>query len=436
MNICFHSPRGLGGRMVAPPDKSITHRALMLAGLASGTSRIGNPLNTGDCISTRRCLERLGVGIREIETCEGSFGLQIEGCGLRGLREPQDLLDAGNSGTTARLLSGILAGRRMFTVLSGDDSLRARPMLRVVQPLRAMGAAIDGREHGRYLPLVFASDSGPLLSADIELEVASAQVKSALMFAALRAESTVRLGGALASRDHTERIFDHLGLPMWWRHGRLNVDPVEEVPAFQIDVPGDLSSAAFFLTAALISGGQLTVEQCGLNPTRLGFVHVLQRMGAEIRLEQCGSSGGEPSGRLHVSPATLRGVEIGGDMIPSCIDEIPLLAVVGCFANGATIVRGAGELRLKESDRLAAVARLLKSVGGAIELSEDGFTVEGPQSLYAGRVDPGGDHRIAMAAAVLGAAIPEGVAVSGFECAEVSFPDFLATFRALGGEVS
>jgi 3-phosphoshikimate 1-carboxyvinyltransferase len=413
----------------------------MVAAIAAGSSRVLNPLNTGDCVATRRCLEALGVsildaGARRPGGRRPGFSLQIEGRGLRGFREPEEVLDAGNSGTSARLLSGLLAGQKQFTVLSGDASLSSRPMLRVVEPLRRMGAGIGGRNGGRNLPLAFLPSSGSLEAIDYRLEVSSAQVKSALMLAALRAEGPVRLGGAIESRDHTERLFAYLDLPVRRQGAELTVDPVAEVPSFELTVPGDISSAAFFIAASLICGKEIEVAGCGLNPSRLGFIDLLRRMGAGFQIEQTDESGGEPRGNLKVLPASLSGVEVRPAEIPACIDELPLIAVLGAFARGSTRVRGAEELRHKESDRLAAVARLLSSVGGRIELTSDGFVMQGPQELRSGRVDSRGDHRVAMAAAVLGAGIRGGVTVSGFEAAEVSFPDFVGMFRALGGEVS
>ena len=436
MTLNFQAPRGLTGRLVPPPDKSITHRALIFSGMAGGRSRVHNPLDTGDCVSTRGCLEALGVEVTETCGGGGEKTLEIGGRGLRGFQEAENVLDAGNSGTTARLLAGLLAGQKVLTVLNGDSSLRSRPMLRVVEPLRRMGAEIHGRNEGRNLPLVFAPTSGGLLPIDYRLEVSSAQVKSALMIAALRARGEVRLGGAIDSRDHTERLFDYLQLPLRREGSRLTVEPVGSVPSFELTVPGDISSAAFFIVGALVGGKELLVENCGLNPSRLGFLDVLKRMGARIEVEEQDRSGGEPVGSIRVLPGPLYGVEIGPESIPSCIDEVPLLALLGAFAQGITSIRGAGELRHKESDRLAAVARLFSSLGGRIDLSEDGFTVEGPQSLNSGRIDPKGDHRIAMAAASLSPGIRGGVTVQGFETAEVSFPDFVGMFRSLGGEVS
>jgi len=430
MNLRFSAPRGIGGVMTPPPDKSITHRALLLAAVADGASRVANPLATGDCLSTRACLRALGVSVEEDP---GHRAWLVKGRGLRGLAEPAEVLDAQNSGTTMRLLCGLLAGQPLHAVLTGDASLRARPMLRVVEPLRAMGARIEGRAGGRLAPLALLAGSGTLRALRYDLPVPSAQVKSALLLAALRADGESSLGGALDSRDHTERLLGFLGLPPRPEDGRLWIAPPLSLPAFELQVPGDPSSAAFFLAAALVSGRELEISGCGLNPTRLGFVRVLAHMGAALQQRPEGQSGGEPVGRLSLRPGDLAGVTVEAGEVPALIDEIPLIAVLGAFARGRTVVRGAGELKHKETDRLQAIGRLLRAVGGRVELADDGFAVEGPQPLRGGSVDSGGDHRLAMAGAVLGAGIPGGVEVRGFEAAAVSFPDFLATFRALGG---
>jgi 3-phosphoshikimate 1-carboxyvinyltransferase len=435
MTLTFQALRGLTGRIVPPADKSITHRALIFAALAEGCSRVHNPLDTGDCTSTRSCLQALGVAVTETLLPGGGKTLEIEGKGLRGFQEPEDVLDAGNSGTTARLLAGALAGQKVLAILNGDASLRSRPMLRVVEPLRRMGAVIHGRNQGRQLPLVFVPTADDLRRIDYLLEVPSAQVKSSIMIAALRAGGEVRIRGSLESRDHTERLFGYLGLPLGRDGSQLTIQPVDSVPPFELAVPGDISSAAFFIAGALISGGELVVENCGLNPSRLGFLDILKRMGARIEVQERDPSGGEPVGNIHVLPGELRGVDVEPESIPSCIDEIPLLAVLGAFARGHTRIRGAGELRHKESDRLAAVCRLFSSLGGRIEQDEDGLAVDGPQRLQGGQVDPRGDHRMAMTAAIASAGIQDGVTISGFEAAEVSFPDFVGMFRLLGGTV-
>ena len=430
MDPIFRSPRGLGGVYEPPPDKSITHRALMLAALTTETCRIGRPLSTGDCVSTRRCLESLGA-----EFADDAGGLTAHGVGLRGMREPARLLDAENSGTTTRLLSGIVAGQPFYSVITGDASLIQRPMGRVVEPLRTMGARIEARQGGKYAPLSFLPGNGDLAPLEWDLPVASAQVKSSLMLAALRATGPSRLGGMIDSRDHTERMFRALGVSVESVAGALRIAPVTSLPGFEMRVAGDISSAAFFIAAALVTGRQLTITGCGTNPTRCGFLSVARRMGATVDVQEEALSLGEPTGTITVHPASLRATAVEPAEVPELIDEIPLLAVLGLFATGLTEVRGAEELRFKESDRLAMIASMAESLGGRVTLHDDGFSVEGPQALRPGVVDPRGDHRIAMAAAVAGAGIDGGVTVLGFDCARVSYPDFIRDYVALGGVV-
>lgn len=431
MDAAFRAPRGVGGEFAPPPDKSITHRALMLAAVGAGASRIRGALETGDCLSTRRCLAALGCSFERVDD-----GLVARGVGIRGFREPRELLDAENSGTTTRLLAGLIAGLPLFAVLTGDASLRQRPMARVIEPLKRMGARIEGREGGRFAPVCFLPGSGSLRPIETDLAVASAQVKSAIIFAGFRAEGRTIIGGKIGSRDHTERMLAALGAPVSFEAGRISIEPVSAIPPFDMRIPGDVSSAAFLITAAAISGRELVVRGCGLNPTRLGLLEVMRRMRASIEVSEDGWQLGEPTGRIRVSPAGLVGTTVRAEEVPDLIDEIPLLAVLGLFSSGVTEVRGAEELRHKESDRLAGIAAMAASLGGRIALFDDGFSIEGPQALRAGVVDPGGDHRIAMAAAAASAGIRDGVTVRGFECARVSYPDFAEDFRRLGGEVA
>jgi 3-phosphoshikimate 1-carboxyvinyltransferase len=433
MEATFHARRaGLGGAYAPPADKSITHRSLLFASVADGVSVVRRPLSTGDCRSTRGCLERLGVPMTE--AADGT--LTIRGVGLRGFAEPAAALDAGNSGTTTRLLSGMMAGLPLFATLVGDASLSARPMARVVTPLCAMGARIEARAGGNLLPLCFLPGSGTLHPLAWDLPVASAQVKGALALAALRAEGPSRIGGRIDSRDHTERMLGTgLGLGVHIHDGALLVEPAARIPSFEIDVPGDVSSAAFFIAAALVSGRELIVRGCGLNPTRLGFLDVVRRMGAWVETQEDGTTLGEPWGTIRVTPGRLRGTTVAPEEVPDLIDEVPLIAVLGLFAEGVTEVRGAEELRHKESDRLAAVVVLASALGGRVEPLDGGFRVEGPQPLRGGVVDPGGDHRIAMAAAAAAAGTTAPVRVTDVDCARVSYPDFLSDYRALGGSV-
>ncbi len=431
MDAAFRAPSGVGGQIVPPPDKSITHRALLLAAVSAGSCRVQGALATGDCLSTRACLEALGCAI-----AEDGGGLVVRGVGLRGLHEPARVLDAQNSGTTARLLSALLAGLPLFAVLTGDESLARRPMARVTDPLRRMGARIEGRNGGRLVPLCFLPGDGSLRPLDEELPVASAQVKSALLLAGLRATGTCVLRGRTGSRDHTERMLAGLGVPVRAAPGRIEVDPVPSLPPFDVEVPGDISSAAFFLVAAALSGRELLVQGCGLNPTRTGILDVLGRMGA--RVDRCPERTvlGEPAGWIRLIPGHLAGTVVTADEVPGLIDEIPLVALLGLAAHGTTEVRGAAELRTKETDRLAAIGMMAASLGGRVEVTTDGFRVEGPQRLSPGTVDPQGDHRIAMAAAVASAVTGGAVRVLGAGCTTVSYPDFSGDFRRAGGEVS
>jgi len=434
MNSTFSAKDGLGGELVPPPDKSLTHRALLLSSIAEGRTLIHNPLDTGDCRSTQRCLEELGVIVKE-SLKSGQRLLEVSGTGLMGYREPAEVLDAGNSGTTIRLLAGLLAGLPIYAVISGDRSLAARPMGRIIEPLRQMGAGIAGRSDGKFAPLTFLPGEGLLAARSLSLEIPSAQVKSALLLAALKCSGTTVISGRIDSRDHTERLFQYLELPLVREKEYLKLEPCSVIPPFEITIPGDISSAAFFIAGALISGKDLLIRHCGINPTRLGFLKVIRKMGAEAHILEVGVNCGEPVGTIQIRPGELKGVVIREAEIPDLIDEIPLIAVIALFARGSTTIQGAGELRFKESDRLEAIARLVRAVGAELSLDQDGFTIEGGQPLSGGVIDSGHDHRIAMAGAILSAGVRDRIVVRGIEAAEVSFPDFIASFRALGGEV-
>ncbi len=426
--------KGIGGIYVPPPDKSLTHRAIMLAAVAEGRSEVINPLYTGDCISTLNCIEALGVEIKRNKK-NRKWALEINGVGLHGFKEPVGVLDAGNSGTTMRLLSGLLAGLPIYAVITGDSSLLRRPMSRIVAPLRAMGARVEGREGGRFAPLSFLPGDGLLEPIEYDLPVASAQVKSAILFAALRSKGIVVLKGLIESRDHTERLFSSMKLPIKVEKERIVLQPVSDILPFRIEIPGDISSASFFIAGALLSQKELIVEGCGLNPTRMGFVNVLRRMGASIEIIVEREELGEPVGKVIIKPSVLKGIEIGRDEIPSLVDEVPLVVAVALFADGRTVIRGAEELKNKESNRLLTTADMVKRLGGKVEVLDDGFVIEGPQILSSGRIDSMGDHRIAMTGAILGSVVNGGVEVIGFEVAKVSYPTFISDFIALGGSV-
>ena len=429
----LHPRARVAGRLAVPGDKSISHRALLFAALASGTSRIRGLAPGEDVATTRRVIRALGVGTAE----DGAGTLLVHGAGLAGLDRdsgaPPLALDCRNSGTTARLLLGLLAGRRGRFRLTGDASLSRRPMGRVTAPLAAFGARIEG---GRTLPLDVHGT--PLHAANVAAGVASAQVKSALCLAALQApgRSTIAVPGR--TRDHTERMLAGLGAALRVEPAgdgeRLVVDgPVEALGPLEIDVPGDPSSAAFFAAlACLLPDSRLEIEGVSLNPTRLGFFDLLGRMGARIeRRPDAGAPALEPRGTLVVRSSDLTAIEVGGDDVTGAIDEIPLLAVVASRARGTTVIRDAGELRVKESDRIRATCALLDAFGVAVEERDDGLAVRGPSRPRAAAVDAAGDHRIAMCAAVLGALADGPSRLDGAHWVRVSWPSFFDELERL-----
>jgi 3-phosphoshikimate 1-carboxyvinyltransferase len=406
------------------PDKSLTHRAVLLGALASGRTRILRP-NTGqDCRLTLEAVARLGA----VVTAEEGAWI-VEGTGGR-LREPEDVLDLGNSGTGMRLLMGTVAPQPILCVLTGDASLRRRPMERVAHPLRLMGAQVWTREGGRA-PVVLRG--GPLRPLTYRLPVASAQVKSALLLAGLGAEAgELRLEEPGPSRDHTERLLHHLGVALQTDGLRLRMRTPARLRGFTMEIPGDPSAAAFFVVAALVTpGSHVVVEDVGLNPRRTGFLRVLQRMGADLTVEPAEAEGPEPRGTLEARSGVLQATEVTAEEVPTLLDEIPVLAVAAAFAAGETRFRGLGELRHKETDRLATTVALLRALGGEAEVAGDELIVRGTGGLAGGRIDPQGDHRIAMSALVAGCATQGEVVVTDRACIETSDPTFVATLERL-----
>ncbi len=404
-----------------PGDKSISHRAIILASLTEEVVGIEGFLDAEDPRSTLVCMQALGVKIEQ----QGTL-IRVHGAGINGLREPSTILDAGNSGTTARLLTGLLAGRPFYAVLTGDSSLRMRPMARVTEPLKRMGACIDGRESGRLLPLSIRG--GGLTPLVFHSPVASAQVKSAVLLAALQAGGRTEITEPGISRDHTERMLQDFGVPLrWGKQGEIILEgPVKSLKAEQVRVPGDISSAAFFLVAgALAPAGELLIHEVGLNPTRTGLLDVLDRMGAQITILNQQENNGEPVGDILVRGGKrLVGVDITAEMIPRLIDEIPVLAVAAAFARGTTRIEGAGELRVKESDRLHVLSQELGKLGAQIEELPDGLTIQGSRAISGGSVSSHGDHRIAMALAVAGLFAEKETIIDEVESVQVSFPGF------------
>lgn len=422
----FGGARPLRGTMRVPGDKSISHRALVFAALAAGRSRLANVATGADVAATRRALLLLGVPVAD----DGPGALAVDGRGAEGLREPDDVVDCANSGTTMRVLAGVVASRPFLTVLTGDASLRRRPMARVVRPLRAMGAHLDGRSGGEHAPLVVRG--GALRGMRHEPGVASAQVKAALVLAGLAADGVTEVVTPAPTRDHTERMLAALGAPVH-AGGDGRVVRVERgAPrSFELAVPGDPSSAAFFVVAAtIVAGSELTIGDVSLNPTRLGFVDVLRRMGADIEATVTEERCGEPVGTLHVRAAPLHGTVVAGDEIPNVQDEVPALAVAAAFADGVTEFRDAAELAVKESDRIRTLHEELSKLGVAVEALPDGLVVRGGRPRPA-RLDGHGDHRIAMAAAVAAHALERPSTVCGWGAVAASYPSFADDLAAL-----
>jgi len=425
-SISLSAPRRLRGVVRVPGDKSISHRAVILNAVAGGPARITNFLPGADCLSTIACVRALGVAVER----EGAE-VQVHGAGLRGLREPADVLDCGNSGTTLRLLAGLLAGAPLFAVLTGDASLRSRPQRRIVAPLRALGAWLDGRDHGDHAPL--AVRGARLQGGQYALPVASAQVKSALLLAALAGEGPLTLTGQIASRDHTERMLRAMGVDLQLSAGQIILrpptDPLLPYP-LSLRVPGDPSSAAFWWVAAAIHpDAELTTVGVCLNPTRTGALDVLRAMGAAVEVTDERLEGSEPVGNVTVRSSALRGVTIGGDLIPRLIDEIPVLAVAAACAAGDTLIRDAQELRAKETDRIATVAAGLAAMGVAVEPTADGMGIvgRGGPTLVGAEVHSHGDHRLAMAWAIAALVASGTTRIHDPEAVAVSYPGFWET---------
>lgn len=409
---------GLRGQIVIPGDKSISHRSVIFAAQAEGTTRITNFLRAVDTLATANIMRALGADVKDEDTT-----LVVTGRGMRGFTEPEEILDCGNSGTSMRLLAGLLSARPFFSVLSGDASLTKRPMRRVTAPLREMGASILGRRGGEYPPL--AISGGNLAGITYDLPISSAQVKSAILLAGMCARGQTRVSEPEPSRDHTERMMRYLGVPLSREGNYLVLEPIEAYRARDIEVAGDISSAAFFIVAALITNNsELAIRNVGMNPGRTGIIEALVEMGGDISAENEREVSGEPVADLVVRSSELSGIEIGGPIIPRMIDEIPVFCVAAAAATGTTTVRDAGELAVKESNRIKTTCDNLRTLGGKAEDRPDGMVIEGTGGLTGGNVASFGDHRAAMSAAVAGLASKEGVTVIDLECVGTSFPSF------------
>ena len=429
MDQTVRRPARLAGSLAVPGDKSISHRSLILNAIADGSATITGLSDGGDVRSTAACLQAMGVSIEPLDDT-GSF--RIAGLGPH-LNEPTDLLDAGNSGTSMRLLSGLLAGQDFLSLLTGDGSLRTRPMGRIVQPLQQMGASIMGRNGDTLAPL--AIRGGALRSIEYEMPVASAQVKSCLMLAGLSASGPTVLHQPALSRDHTERMMSAMGVRIESDDLALTLHPAS-LQSVDVAVPGDISSAAFWMVAGLIHpNATVTITGVGLNPSRAGIIEALRMMGAgdALRLENPRTEGGEPVADVVASSGQLKGIELGGEIIPIMIDELPVLSVAACFAEGETVIRDAAELRVKESDRIATTVSELTRMGADIEAREDGMVIRGTGRLNGAEVESHRDHRLAMSLAVAGLAASGDTTIHGAEDASVSYPVFWQHLESLLG---
>jgi 3-phosphoshikimate 1-carboxyvinyltransferase len=433
-------PRGaLRGALRPPADKSISHRAAMIAAMGEGETEVVGYLDAADTRSTLAAVQAVGArlvgegfGTDAVGAGDGLGAprLRISGVGLRGARSAQ--IDVGNAGTLLRLLPGWLAGQPEGSwTLDGDDSIRRRPVDRVADPLGRMGAKLGAAHEGRLPPLEI--EAAPLHGITYELPVASAQVKSCLLFAALLAEGETRVIEPLPTRDHSERMLSAAGAEIDREGDTVVVAPAERLEPGRIVVPADFSSAAFFIVAAtIVPGSDVTLYDVGLNPTRTGLLTILERMGAgAIEIAPNGEEGGEPIGDIRIRHSDLHGCEVGGADVPLTIDELPLVALAACFAEGTTTIREAGELRRKESDRIATVSDALGALGGRARATEDGMVIEGTGGLRGGAIDSHGDHRIAMLGAIAGTAAREGVEVAGMGAAAVSYPGFATDLGSL-----
>lgn len=427
----------LRGNLRPPPDKSISHRAALIAAMGEGETAIEGYLDAADTRSTLAAIEAVGAKVTRpapdpvsgVDAGRvGPMTLRVRGVGLRGAAAAE--IDVGNAGTLLRLLPGWLAGQETGKwTLDGDDSIRRRPVDRIAAPLRLMGARLECRDD-RLAPLRI--EAAPLRGIEYELPVASAQVKSCLLFAGLLAEGETRIVEPLPTRDHSERMLAAAGAEIEPGDGVVTVRPAALLEPGAIAVPADFSSAAFFVVAALlVPGSDVSLTGVGLNPTRTGLLSILARMGAEIEAEPEDERGGEPSGRMRIRASQLRGTEVGGAEVPLAIDELPLVALAACFAEGETTIRDAAELRRKESDRIATVSEALTALGASVETGEDGMRIEGGAGLHGGAIDSHGDHRIAMLGAIAGLASREGVEVTGMDAAAVSYPGFEADLASL-----
>jgi len=423
-------PKQLIGEIVVPGDKSISHRAIIMASLANGSSKIRNLSSAKDCLSTMHCLRALGVQFANDN--QGSAILYIHPVGPNELREPHDVLNAGNSATTMRLLSGVLSAQPFLSVITGDDSLRIRPMKRLIEPLRLMGGELYGRDSDLFAPLVIRG--AKLHGITYKLPMPSAQIKSAILLAGLFADGITVVEQTESSRDHTERLLTRMGAKVESSCNCISVTPlVSPLSPLDITIPGDISSAAYWLVAGAIHpDAKLKMVNCGVNSTRTGIIDALLDMGAKLRIENQREEDNEPVADLRIESSQLHGIEIGKEMIPRIIDDIPVLAVAACVAHGKTVIRDAGELRVKESDRISTTVRELSNLGAKIEELPDGMIIHGGKHLVGSEVKSHADHRLAMSLAIASLISKGNTVIRNAQAADISYPGFWEQLDRLG----
>ncbi len=421
----FSSASPLRGRLNVPGDKSISHRSIMFGALARGTTEISNFLKGADCLSTISCFRAMGVDIEENQET-----ILVHGKGLRGLKRPDQVLDCGNSGTTTRLISGILAAQDFDVTLTGDESIQKRPMKRIIDPLSLMGADIKSVRENGCAPLHITG--APLHGISYSTPVASAQVKSAILLAGLYADGETRVTEPARSRNHTELMLSSFGADVKTEGTTAVIRPARDLYGQSIQVPGDISSAAFFLAAALlVPGSEILLKNVGINPTRDGVIRVFRQMGGQIEIVNRTTRAGEPAADLLVKSSRLHGTEVGGEIIPTLIDEIPVIAAAACFADGETVIRDAAELKVKESNRIQAMTENLQAMGADVRETEDGMIIRGGRPLHGADIQSRNDHRIAMTFAVAALASGQDVSIPQWDCVNISYPTFLEDMNSL-----
>lgn len=418
----------LRGELTVPGDKSISHRSIMLGSLAKGTTEVTGFLQGADCLSSIACFQKMGI---EIENNPSTNTVRIHGKGLHGLTAPAAILDVGNSGTTTRLMSGILAAQPFTSTVDGDASIRKRPMGRIMKPLSLMGASFHSLEKEECAP--FTVSGGHLHGIHYDSPVASAQVKSAILLAGLYAEGTTSVTEPALSRNHTELMFESFGVDIRSEGTTATVRPATELHAQHIEVPGDISSAAYFIVAGLITpNSEITIRNVGINPTRDGILTVCRNMGADITLSNAKQDVGEPVADITVRTSSLHGCTIEGDIIPKLIDEIPVIAIMAAFADGTTTIKDAQELKVKESNRIDVMVDNLSAMGVDIEATDNGMIIHGGKPLHAATIDSRLDHRIAMSFAIAGGLADGDTEILGAECVNISYPTFYEDLQKLG----